>query len=66
VQAVWLNIAGVSTRTLRDIEKEVANPEPETLMKIGTLLGIGIKAEIIQQEGSSPCCGYIETRMSSY
>lgn len=42
------DIAGISPRTLRDIEKGVANPELETLMKICNVLGMEIKIEIIR------------------
>lgn len=42
------DIAGISSRTLRDIEKGVANPELETLMKICTVLGMEIKIEVIK------------------
>jgi y4mF family transcriptional regulator len=41
-------IAGISSRTLRDIEKGIANPELETLLKIFDVLGLGIKVEIIK------------------
>jgi y4mF family transcriptional regulator len=42
------DIAGVSPRTLRDIEKGTANPELETLMKICNVLGMEIKIEVIK------------------
>jgi y4mF family transcriptional regulator len=42
------DIAGVSPRTLRDIEKGIANPELETLMKICNVLGMEIKIEVIK------------------
>ena len=42
------DIAGVSPRTLRDIEKGIANPELETLMKICHVLGMEIKIEVIK------------------
>ena len=42
------DIAGISTRTLRDIEKGIANPELETLMKICNVLGMEIKIEVIK------------------
>lgn len=42
------DIAGISPRTLRDIEKGVANPELETLMKICSVLGMEIKIEVIK------------------
>ena len=41
-------IAGISSRTLRDIEKGIANPELETLLKIFDVLGLGIKVEVIK------------------
>ena len=42
------DIAGISPRTLRDIEKGIANPELETLMKICHVLGMEIKIEVIK------------------
>jgi y4mF family transcriptional regulator len=42
------DIAGISIRTLRDIEKGIANPELETLMKICHVLGMEIKIEVIK------------------
>jgi transcriptional regulator with XRE-family HTH domain len=42
------DIAGISPRTLRDIEKGVANPELETLVKICSVLGMEIKIEVIR------------------
>ncbi|MBT1696019.1 helix-turn-helix domain-containing protein [Fulvivirgaceae bacterium PWU4] len=42
------DIASISPRTLRDIEKGIANPELETLMKICNVLGMEIKIEVIQ------------------
>ena len=42
------DIAGISPRTLRDIEKGIANPELETLMKICNVLGMQIKIEVIK------------------
>ncbi len=42
------DIAGISPRTLRDIEKGIANPELETLMKICNVLGMVIKIEVIK------------------
>lgn len=42
------DIAGISPRTLRDIEKGTANPELETLMKICSVLGMEIKIEVIK------------------
>jgi y4mF family transcriptional regulator len=41
-------IAGISPRTLRDIEKGTANPELETLMKICEALGMKVKVEVIK------------------
>jgi y4mF family transcriptional regulator len=41
-------IAGISSRTLRDIEKGIANPELETLLKIFEVLGLEIKVEVIK------------------
>lgn len=42
------DIAGISARTLRDIEKGIANPELETLLKICNVLGMEIKIEVIK------------------
>jgi y4mF family transcriptional regulator len=42
------DIAGISARTLRNIEKGIANPELETLMKICNVLGMEIKIEVIK------------------
>lgn len=42
------DIAGISPRTLRDIEKGIGNPELETLMKICNVLGMEIKIEVIK------------------
>jgi y4mF family transcriptional regulator len=42
------DIAGISPRTLRDIEKGTANPELETLVKICNVLGMEIKIEVIK------------------
>lgn len=47
-QAELGEIAGVSPRTLRDIEKGIANPELETLMRICYVLGMEIKLEVIK------------------
>lgn len=41
-------IAGISPRTLRDIEKGIANPELETLLKICNVLGMEIKVAVIK------------------
>jgi y4mF family transcriptional regulator len=48
VQAELADIAGISPRTLRDIEKGIANPELETLMRICKVLGMEIKLEVIK------------------
>lgn len=48
VQEQLADIAGISPRTLRDIEKGIANPELETLMKICGVLGMEIKIEVIK------------------
>jgi y4mF family transcriptional regulator len=48
VQADLADIAGISPRTLRNIEKGTANPELETLLKICQVLGMEIKIEIIK------------------
>jgi y4mF family transcriptional regulator len=42
------DIAGIAPRTLRDIEKGIANPALETLMKICHVLGMEIKIEVIK------------------
>ena len=42
------DIASISPRTLRDIEKGIANPELETLLKICNVLGMEIKIEVIK------------------
>ncbi len=39
-------IAGISERTLRDIENGTANPELSTLMKICGTLGLEIKVDV--------------------
>ncbi|MDJ1471853.1 helix-turn-helix domain-containing protein [Cytophagaceae bacterium DM2B3-1] len=41
-------IAGISIRTLRDIENGMGNPELETLVKICHALGLEIKVEVIK------------------
>ncbi len=41
-------IAGISPRTLRDIEKGIANPELATLLKICNVLGMEIKVDVIK------------------
>lgn len=48
VQADLAEIAGISPRTLRDIEKGFANPELQTLIKIATVLGMEVRLEIIK------------------
>lgn len=48
VQVDLADIAGISPRTLRDIENGTANPELETLMKICQVLGMEIKIEIVK------------------
>ncbi len=47
-QAELGEIAGVSPRTLRDIEKGIANPELETLIRICNVLGMEIRLEVIK------------------
>jgi y4mF family transcriptional regulator len=47
-QAELGEIAGVSPRTLRDIEKGIANPELDTLLRICNVLGMEIRLEIIK------------------
>lgn len=42
------DIAGISTRTLRDIEKGIANPTLETLLRISEVLGMEIKIDVIK------------------
>ncbi len=48
VQADLAEIAGISPRTLRDIEKGIANPELETLLKICQVLGMDVKIEVVR------------------
>ncbi|GIL23683.1 MAG: hypothetical protein BroJett042_21960 [Bacteroidota bacterium] len=48
LQADLADIAGISPRTLRDIEKGTANPELETLMKLCQALGMEVRVEIIK------------------
>jgi y4mF family transcriptional regulator len=43
-----VDIAGVSERTLRSIEKGEANPEMGSLLKICEVLGLSIKIEVIK------------------
>jgi y4mF family transcriptional regulator len=40
-------IAGVSERTLREIEKGAANPELNSLLKICDVLGMEVKVAVI-------------------
>ncbi|MFT6997590.1 MAG: y4mF family transcriptional regulator [Cryomorphaceae bacterium] len=42
------DIAGVSERTLRDIEKGIANPELASLIKVCEVLGLRLNLEVIQ------------------
>ncbi len=48
LQADLADIAGISPRTLRDIEKGTANPELETLMKLCQALGMEVRVEIVK------------------
>jgi len=48
LQADVAEVAGISSRTLRDIEKGSANPELETLLSICESLGLEVKLEIIK------------------
>jgi y4mF family transcriptional regulator len=48
VQADLAEIAGISDRTLRDIENGTANPELSTLLKICGTLGMEIKIDVIK------------------
>jgi transcriptional regulator with XRE-family HTH domain len=48
VQSDLADIARISLRTLRDIEKGVANPELKTLLKICGVLGMEIKVEVMK------------------
>lgn len=41
-------IAGISSRTLRSIEKGIANPELNTLLKILKVLGMEINVNVIK------------------
>lgn len=41
-------IAGISPRTLRNIEKGQGNPELDTLTRICNVLGLALKLEIIK------------------
>ena len=47
-QADLAEIAGISVRTLREIEKGGANPELKTLLRICQVLGMRINVEIIK------------------
>jgi y4mF family transcriptional regulator len=42
------DISGVSERTLRDIEKGLANPELESLMKLCEVLGLELTIGVIK------------------
>ena len=42
------DISGISERTLRDIEKGLANPEMESLMKLCEVLGLEITIGVIK------------------
>ena len=42
------DIAGVSERTLREIEKGTANPEVSNLLKLCDVLGMEVKIELIR------------------
>lgn len=46
IQNDLADIAGISLRTLREIEKGNANPELTTLMKLCEALGMEIKVEV--------------------
>ncbi|HEY8510813.1 MAG TPA: helix-turn-helix domain-containing protein [Cyclobacteriaceae bacterium] len=48
IQEDLADIAGISLRTLRDIEKGIANPELETLLKICKALGMELKVQILK------------------
>lgn len=41
-------ISGISERTLRDVEKGLANPELESLMKLCEVLGLEITIGVIK------------------
>ncbi|MFM9839680.1 MAG: helix-turn-helix domain-containing protein [Cyclobacteriaceae bacterium] len=47
-QSDLADIARISLRTLRDVEKGVANPELETLLRICGVLGMEIKVEVMK------------------
>lgn len=42
------DISGISERTLRDIEKGLANPELQSLIKICEVLGLELKIDVIR------------------
>ena len=42
------DIAGIAERTLRDIEKGIANPELASLIKLCEVLGLQIQIEVIK------------------
>jgi y4mF family transcriptional regulator len=42
------DISGISERTLRDIEKGLANPELESLMKLCDVLGLELAIDVIK------------------
>ena len=48
VQRDLAEIAGISDRTLRDIENGAANPELATLLKLCSALGLEIKVDVIK------------------
>ncbi len=48
LQADVADVAGISARTLRDIEKGKANPELETLLTICETLGLEVKVQVIK------------------
>ena len=48
VQVDLAEIAGISPRTLRDIENGTANPELETLLRICKVLGMELHLEVIR------------------
>jgi len=48
VQVQLADIAGISLRTLREIEKGIANPELDTLMRICKVLGMEIRLDVIK------------------
>lgn len=42
------DISGISERTLRDIEKGLANPELESLVKLCEVLGLELTIDVIK------------------